>query len=194
MFKMLRTNKGFTLVEVMIAAAILGVISLALMGLMKMQTGSQIDAKNVSDLSAMKNEIQSVLTTPQHCNANFYGKASGTDVPVTYIYKCNVSNAGACRTASNSSVWLTANSTSWPTTNPTRIRINNIKMTVNAISTTTAALTTASLTVQYDIKTSGKVGTSPIIKSETTTYSVPVIYNGTTVTGCPKSWNSTVPY
>ena len=196
---MFKKNKGFTLVEVLVASSILGIIALAMMQITKQQTDQQVQSKISSELTQMKTEIQTYLTSPAHCNANFYGKTSAASTPAA-IYKCTVFTAGACHvtpgTGSSVAQLSVDNAAAW--TSPNRVRIFSLAMSVTSLTPTAPAtqiLTIGSITVVFESRTSKlKPDNTYILTRETFTFKAPVVFNGTSVTGCPQSWNSTSPF
>ena len=86
--KYIRNNKGFTLVEVMIAAAAMGGLAVVLVQMAKTQSQQSAKSKISLDLAQMKSEIQTYFSNPAHCNANFYRKSQGA-LTITQIKKCS---------------------------------------------------------------------------------------------------------
>lgn len=194
--KILRSHKnreGFSLPEVMIAVAILGGIALVMMQMTKEQTKQQVQSRIDADLAQAKQEIASLMANPAHCNANFYNK-TGTSSPVA-IYTCSTTNAASCRGGGGVLVSkfpkLTgATWTGGGVSDHHRVRVSNITLTIadlNPAPPATLVITTASLQVQFQTK---NLTTTRFEKP--ITFSTPVVYNGSIVVGCPKTWNSTV--
>jgi hypothetical protein len=80
-----------------------------------------------------------------------------------------------------------------------RVRVKSI--TADLTGATGIALSTAKFTITLETKPSlprtidaGTGSQVVVTKDEIVVVTVPVVMNGTTVLGCPKSWNSTVPY
>lgn len=67
----MKTNNGFSLVEILIAAAILGGLSIAAMQLMKSQSKSASKANWDSETLLITNEINGILSDPTVCQATF---------------------------------------------------------------------------------------------------------------------------
>ena len=89
-------------------------LMLVTMELTKQQKAQIVEAQVESDVAQMKAEIQAILSTPQHCNANFHIKSESADVDpwgfhsdqsvfatgdydgIQAIYKCDSSRVDAC--------------------------------------------------------------------------------------------------
>ncbi len=178
----------------MIAAGILSIVALTSMQIMKSQTNTVTDSRINSDISQMKAEIQASISTPSHCNANFYGLTAATSTP-TSINNCS---SGACH-GTGAIAKFTKNQADWDNTGSStgRVRVFDLSITITpqvVIAPSTMIITTASLTVTFE---SRPQNTGQATKKQVATFSAPVILNnGTpqTVAGCPKSWNSTVVY
>jgi prepilin-type N-terminal cleavage/methylation domain-containing protein len=186
-----KNQKGFTLVEVLIAAGILGGVALVMLQLTKDQSTQSAKNKFNVDLAQFKTEVQTILQSPAHCQANFYNKTSGTSNP-TSIYSCNTTTAGACRPGVPVSKFPVY-TTDW---NPTstkisdRIRISGISMTISPAVTGTAL---SSATVVVSLQTRPNLSQT-VSTNESVSISVPVVMTASTVIGCPKSFNSTLTY
>ena len=100
--KFLKDKNGFTLVEIMIAFSAMAGLILVTMELTKQQKAQIVEAQVESDVAQMKAGIQTILSTPQHCNANFSYKQqsisgetivmnAGTHEGIPAILKCEKS-------------------------------------------------------------------------------------------------------
>ena len=188
--KFLKTNKGFTLVEVMIASAVMGGLGLVMMEITKQQSTQGVEYQITADVAQMKADVQSILSNPANCNANFFQKVGGTSTPVA-IYKCSSFASGGCSGSGAPVAYINVNNASWTNTGSmsSRVRLSALSMYVQGMQASGAnRLTFATLTATFQKKT------MKTTKSENFTFSIPVIYDGTKVVGCPKSWNSTVPF
>lgn len=89
--KELSSNKGFTIVEVMIAAAMLG--GLAYFGITMMTNQTRSVAKNSfdSEILMINNEINGILSDPQKCLATLASTASPTSVNGKFFIKSHAS-------------------------------------------------------------------------------------------------------
>ena len=196
--RFLKTNRGFTLVEVMISALVMGGLGLVMMEITKQQSTQGVDYQITADVAQMKTEIQTYLTSPAHCNANFWGKGPGASVPApTAVFRCTSTVSLDCHvppgTGASVSQIPKATGSTWTGTGSisNRVRISNLVATVTPLaipSGVTKVLTIATLAVTFDKKYLKG------IKQETFTYSTPVVWDGGTVQGCPRTWNSTTPY
>lgn len=182
-------ERGFTLPEVLIASAMLGGIALVMTQLMKDQATQTVKTKLTSDLAQFRTEVQTLLQNPSHCQANFFNK-TGTSAP-TSITLCNTTTAGACRTTGSPTSRFPVHTADWVPANTRisdRLRVSALSLTVPTV--TGVAIGNADLTVTVQ----SKPNLNTVVKSETVFVSVPVIMNGATVIGCPRSFNSTIPY
>lgn len=73
---MLNKNTGFTLVELMIAAAALGGLAIVGMNLTKQMTKSTVKMKYDSETTFITNEIIQILSNPDKCIATFKNKSA----------------------------------------------------------------------------------------------------------------------
>ncbi|MDO9181858.1 MAG: prepilin-type N-terminal cleavage/methylation domain-containing protein [Bacteriovorax sp.] len=193
-FKLIRNKKGFTLPEVLIAAAVMGVIALGLTSLTKQQAETTVKSKVNAELTQLKNEIFSILSNPNNCNANFYNKLAGATIPgITAINYC--STATSCTGAGTPLPKFPAQSASWlqtVTKISDRVRITAISITVTPAITTSAVLSNAQMSVTVENKNRLGVATP---KADVLLFNVPVVLGSAgLVTGCPKSWNTTNVY
>ena len=92
----------------MIAFSAMAGLILVTMELTKQQKAQIVEAQVESDVAQMKAEIQTILSTPQHCNANFSYKQqsisgetivmnAGTHEGIPAILKCDSSVVSDCR-------------------------------------------------------------------------------------------------
>lgn len=189
-------SRGFTLAEVMVAVAVMGVVTLGIISLTKMQSTQEVKSKVSNDLAQIRSQVAGLLANPAHCNANFYNVTSAS-VSVTNIYKCSTTVAGGCRNTGTpaSEYPVVVTPTTWGFSNTKisdRIKISALTRKVDHIAPPAGVpvvITTGTLIATFLIKISESV-----IKTETLTFVAPVIYNGTVVTGCPRSWSSTIVY
>jgi prepilin-type N-terminal cleavage/methylation domain-containing protein len=202
-------QRGFTLVEAMVTAAILGGLALVLSQLSKQQ-GEQTVASGISnDTSMIKTQIQSYLMAPSHCNANFYGVSAINSTspyqPAAGINTCG-STTDSCRgsaavvtgtikkftdDATVSANWATAPGNK-------RVRVSGVDLWVDKLvipAGSSAIVSTGYMKVTLQSKLFKPTGANPTgVKVDSLLFKTPVVWNGTMITGCPKSWNSTVPY
>lgn len=178
----------------MIAAGILGGLGLVFMQLAKEQSKQTVQSKIDSDFAQAKQDIASILSNPANCNANFFGKLGTANQDVAGIFTCNAMTPGSCRPGAPVAKYPERTGTNWAGTGISdRVRVSTVTVSVldiDPVAPATLALTTASLTVTMETKAFNQV-----VKAEKAlTFSTPVVYNGTSVVGCPKVWNSTVIY
>lgn len=190
--KSARGNKGFTLVEVMIAALMLGGIAVGVMFLAKQQTDTSLKSQSESDINQFKSEMLSLLSSPNHCNANFANLTTTSPAP-TGIKTCNVAGTSNCKDGTGTADKIPVYTTDWDKTKTKismRTRLSSLSRSFVVSQPKAPAvvmLTTGTLTARLEYRDSSK-GT---LKTKDVTITVPVITDGTKVTGCPKSWNST---
>ena len=79
--------------ELMMVTGMLALFTLAVTELIRGQKALVIESEIAADMTQMKAEIQSLLSTHQHCNANFSMKALG-EKPA--IYTCSTSGEFDC--------------------------------------------------------------------------------------------------
>jgi prepilin-type N-terminal cleavage/methylation domain-containing protein len=84
-------DRGFTLIEVMIAAALLGGLSLVFMQLTKDTTKSSAKYQMDSDITLTTNEINAILSDPQKCITTLATIASPTNIDGKFL----ITTAGA---------------------------------------------------------------------------------------------------
>jgi len=78
---MIKRNSGFTLVEAMITAAIMGGLALVGMQMMKSQTKQTTKASLDSEMLLVTNEIIGILTDPDKCFTTLGGKSAQATAP-----------------------------------------------------------------------------------------------------------------
>lgn len=84
-------NRGFTLIEIMVAAAMLGGLSLVLMQLNKESAKSSTKSSFDSDVLLTTNEINGLLSDPQKCLTALASTANPTNIDGKFI----ITSAGA---------------------------------------------------------------------------------------------------
>jgi prepilin-type N-terminal cleavage/methylation domain-containing protein len=84
-------DRGFTLIEVTIAAALLGGLSLVFMQMTKDTTKSSTKFQLDSDVTLTTNEINSILSDPQKCLTTFATNAKPTSIDGKFL----IATAGA---------------------------------------------------------------------------------------------------
>ncbi|MBC7712360.1 MAG: prepilin-type N-terminal cleavage/methylation domain-containing protein [Rhizobacter sp.] len=202
MNQLFKSNKGFTLVEILIAVGLMSGIALVMMQITKDQANQMVKNQVFGDIASFKTEVSSIFTNPAHCNANFIGLTAGTSHPAI-LKSCDT-------TIPNNTCFLIANTrinrfpvvtAAWgqsTTKIADKIRMKDVKF---VISPTTASVTAlSSVAVEIDLESKPAlpvyVGGVPTyqIKQDVITFTVPVVMNGSNVLGCPKTWNSTVPF
>ncbi|MBT3237102.1 MAG: prepilin-type N-terminal cleavage/methylation domain-containing protein [Bdellovibrionales bacterium] len=72
----LRNNRGFSLLEIMIAAGALGILSAMIMGIVKISGKSSAKLAMDSDVTLTVNEIYAILADPERCRLTFDGTAA----------------------------------------------------------------------------------------------------------------------
>lgn len=83
----LKNEKGFSLVSVLVAIGLTGVLGLILMSLSEQQVKLQKKALVEADLADALNQIRVIMTKKTSCNATFVGKKKGQ--PVFRLLKDN---------------------------------------------------------------------------------------------------------
>ncbi len=157
--------------------------------MMKDTSKDTIKSKVDSEAVQLKSELQGFLASPGNCNANYYNKG-GTTTVLTDLYRCNT---GTCKGSGTVAVAkYKPNTTNYTGTYTDRVRIRSLSVTIDNIAppggNAPLILSNAALTVTIDKKYLTKTEQSSFIIYNT------VVYNGSTVTGCPASFNSTTVY
>lgn len=75
--RFLRNERGFSLVSVLVAIGLTGVLSLILMSLFDRQTQQQKKMLVDAEFTEIINHIQTVLSKKESCNSTFMGKKKG---------------------------------------------------------------------------------------------------------------------
>lgn len=70
----MKSQKGFSLPEIMVAMGIMGAISLVTMKLIEMQRGNEVFLKANTEVSKAINILQSAINNPKSCSDMFGGK------------------------------------------------------------------------------------------------------------------------
>ena len=215
--KFLKNKSGFTLMELMMVTGMLALFTLAVTELIRGQKALVIESEIAADMTQMKAEIQSLLSSHQHCNANFSKKALG-DQPA--IYTCSTSGEFDCIPLSDSlgspvEKFKRKSGTDWTNTGSAsnRVRIVSIITKFEALKVPledalcdeackikinealdAGLKTNASMTVQFEKKYSSTKTTE-----EEVTFTTPVIDMGKTSRTftlifrvpekCSNSWN-----
>lgn len=197
----------------MVAVGILGLLSLVMLQMMRDQSLLSSRSSLDTDLAQAKAQILSYLTSPNHCNSNFYGKPL-TGNP-TAVYKCSTSQchgSGAVTaipvvaggTSSTDALWSQAT-----TGISSKVRISSISYAVPAVKSDAdpqykGTISILTYTVNFQTRLESSTAKAAEMKSATelgslkVDFKVPVIVNGSIspqlIIACPTSWNSTVPY
>ena len=82
MKKILKSNRGFTLANILMASAMLGGLALVVIRLSDNMHQSTMTAELKSEILTFQNQVNQVLLTRRHCDKNFFDKqvpVSGTD-------------------------------------------------------------------------------------------------------------------
>jgi Tfp pilus assembly protein PilV len=183
--KVWKNHLGMSLVEVLLAASIVGGGALLVMNLAgenrKVTTQSEAD----KEISQASGEIFSLLMDPANCNANFFGLTTGTG-SITAISKCV---GGNCRSpGSGVKTTVFPVSASWMSSQNmigNNVRISSITYRVNRM----IGIRHSTLFLDVVFNKNTKPSTTM-----TKRYGALVVVDGTAILGCPKSWNSTIPY
>jgi prepilin-type N-terminal cleavage/methylation domain-containing protein len=179
------SQRGFSLVEILIGVAMLGGLSVAVINMTKQQaklsTQSQIDG-DISEISA---RILNALNSPELCQTNFHdpmptGTHALTSLVVSGTTILPQVGPGWSHTATAGNI-------------TDRVRMNSAIYSVqdsNPPVGTPRSLASLSLTVAFET-----TALENKRKNITKTFSATVIVNKTAkIVGCPKSWNSTLRY
>ena len=94
----LKNQKGFTLLEIMVAVGLMGALSLAGMQLFKNQTAAQRNVEANYEVVAILNQIRSVLNRTENCTRTFSAgfRPDGTSTPgaPTFLQKERMDGSG----------------------------------------------------------------------------------------------------
>lgn len=180
-------ENGVGLIEVMLAAAIVGGGAMLTMHLANQNKNTILEADVDKDIALVSNEIFSLLVDPPSCNANFVGKPTGTNINQNQISKCIIGN---CRTTGFPSGIVSAFLVS--TSNNKNINkvsnyanINEIRYSVNRMNGITFS------TLFLDVKFKKSL---PTTRERRERFGVQVVVDNNIIIGCPKAWNSILPY
>lgn len=80
-----RSQRGMTLIEIMIAISILSVISVAVISLMKNIDKSSKSAQKAADIDGVMREIQTHMNNPENCSATVFGASGSTNTVITSL-------------------------------------------------------------------------------------------------------------
>lgn len=177
----------------MIATAALCGLSLVMMKMSLAQTNLASKANLDSELSIINGQIMTYLSSPNDCNANFYGRPltglNLNSVNVCSTNTCHGANAIAVLnkttngTSSTDGLWIQGS----------KVRISNIDYSVPSVTGIALSLLTYKVTFQTRLGASGSVS-SKMKTLPTKYFYIPVVVSGANILGCPKSWNSTTVY
>lgn len=78
--KNLLDNRGFSIIQVMVAIGLMGGLSLALMRMMENQNKQSKTAKLQMAENNLKNKLSLIANKKEFCNVNFKGRRKGTDI------------------------------------------------------------------------------------------------------------------
>jgi len=81
----IKKNAGFSLGEVMVAAALLGIVSLGVMRLVSNMSKSQKTFETASEITTISNGINQILTNEKACEQTFTGTSFGAASSITDI-------------------------------------------------------------------------------------------------------------
>lgn len=181
--RILRSNSGVGLVEVLVAAAIVGGGVLLVMHLAGENKKGVTKFAIEKDIAVTSGEIFSILIDPPSCNANFYGLTTGTGT-LPGIYKCG---SGNCRLTGSKSLAFPV-STSWnETMNKVgfNARIGSIAYSVNRMNGISFSTLFLDITYAKNLQPQ---------RNYAERFAVQVVVDNDLIIGCPKAWNSTIPY
>lgn len=178
-------QKGMGLIDILVGIAIL---SGAIIGLLQLTTSNQkmaLRSTITNDYARVVNNISALMINSSHCNANFRGLPAGTNLnlPTNAIRRCV---AGTCHSSGTPEVLYPVVTTSWklPETRiGNNIRLASARYTVNPVT----ARTFGALTLEVNIQTFD----GSIIKDNYLKFGVHVVVDGSTIMGCPATWNTT---
>lgn len=97
---MIKSSKsGFSLVELMIVAGLVGGLALVVMQVLKSSSKGQVDVQNFADYSSLRNEANFLISSPNSCKASLGGMTfKGSTIkntPVTGVELWSSNQAGA---------------------------------------------------------------------------------------------------
>lgn len=183
----------------MIAVGLVSGLSLTIVQVLRDQdrqiSRSQLD----SDMAATNAQIMTYLSSPNHCNANFYGKPL-TGTPAA-VYRCNSTVChGSNEVIAYPKITTGVSSTDayWAVSTTkisSKLRISSLSYSVATVTGT--ALAALTYNVVYQMRLDALGGASSVMRtSRVKKYTIPVIVNGatSTIVGCPITWNSTTVY
>ncbi len=80
---MIRSQAGFSLIEIFVATALVGILSVAGMEMMRQQNDIQVSTESSFDALDIANEIRTVLGSSKSCTQTFVGQSfsNGTVIP-----------------------------------------------------------------------------------------------------------------
>lgn len=189
-------EKGFTLVEVIVAVGLLGTLSVGIMEITNQQARLAVKSTVDGDFAQLNTQILSYLTNPAHCNANFYplpaNTADGLPHSMSTIKICTGSGIFNCRIIGTATTKFNVQNSSWLqsiTGISDRIRIESAAYVVNPIQLGATGLGSLELTLTFGLKPM-KTPSVVITKKFYTS----VVVNGASIMGCPRAWNSTIVY
>lgn len=87
---MIKTNSGFSLVEIVVVMLLMGILGTASMVMLQQQNNTQVLTEASFDAIDLANEIRIVLSNPKSCKATFQGASlvNGTTVnPIQRVVK-----------------------------------------------------------------------------------------------------------
>ena len=91
----IKSIKGFSLIEIMVLAGLVGGIGLVAMNTTKNSSKSSVKLEFDSDVALITSEIGGILSDPAACLATFGGnKTSPTDINIKYPINTPIGNSG----------------------------------------------------------------------------------------------------
>ncbi|WP_419172566.1 type II secretion system protein [Halobacteriovorax sp.] len=78
-------NRGFTLVEIMVAAGLIGILALALMRMTSTSMKTMKTASSTSEINQIVGEMRSMLATPTACENSFQGLNANDSGPISQL-------------------------------------------------------------------------------------------------------------
>jgi prepilin-type N-terminal cleavage/methylation domain-containing protein len=177
-------QRGFSLVEVMVGVAMLGGLSIAVVQMTKQQSKLSTKSEIDGDVSEVSARILNALNSAKTCSDNFKGKPVGSNMPL-----------GTFLRVIGKDLKVNVEADPWTYNDvdniSKRLRIAGpLQYTVQDVLPPNTSLATLILSVRLQSTDINKV--RMIVPK---TFSATVLVNGSgIIIGCPKSWNSTVPY